>query len=177
MKKGFTLIELVVILGLFSLVMMVGMSFLIGAKANFDRSQETSEMLYQMRIASDLIRDEIRNATEIEIVTIPAIPDNTYDYLYVQNGILIHMSANNPVPRTLNIITDDTQMFTLSQTINGGNAVSYTIEAAMDNDLGSRSHDAPTTVNLNNIKQKLGATGGTYTPVVNQCIRYRKPTP
>lgn len=175
MKKGFTLMELIIVIALFSVVVTVGMSFLIGSKENFNRSEEASEIHYQVRIASDYIRDEIRNATEIDIVPIPITPDNTYNYLYVQNGILYHMSLNVASEKSLNILIDNAQMFSLSQSENGHNAVNYTITATVDSGVGIRNYETPTAVNLNNIYQKLGVTGGTYAPIIDQCIQYKKP--
>ncbi|MBN2796275.1 MAG: type II secretion system protein [Clostridia bacterium] len=175
MKKGFTLIELVVIMALFSVVMLVGMSFLIGSKNSFQRSQDASEIHYEVRKASDYIRDEIRNADFIEIGLIPSTPDPFFDYLYVSSGQLIHVVNGVAYTKTLDILIDDANMFLIEQALNGNNAITYTIDASLSSSVGTRTYNAPTTIHLNNITDYLGKRGNTYTAVSGPCIKYTKP--
>lgn len=177
MKKGFTLIELVVILALFSVVMLVGMSFLIGSKNSFQRSQDASEIHYEVRKASDFIRDEIRNATMVSLEAIPAVPDVAFEYLYVSGGQLIHVTGGVASVRTRDILIDDAAMFTIEQAINGNNSITYTINASLTSSTGTRTYNAPTTIHLNNIEEYLGDRGYSYSNESGQCIRYTKPTP
>jgi prepilin-type N-terminal cleavage/methylation domain-containing protein len=177
MKKGFTLIELVVILALFSVVMLVGMSFLIGSKNSLQRSQDASEIHYEVRRASDYIRDEIRNALSINLETIPVTPNLTDDYLYVSGGQLIHITGGVVNVVTKDYLVDDASMFVLEQSINGNNTLTYTINASLSSSTGTRTFNAPTTILLNNIVENLGDKGSVYSSVSGQCIRYTKPTP
>lgn len=175
MKKGFTLIELVVILALFSVVMLVGMSFLIGSKNSFQRSQDASEIHYEVRKASDYIRDEVRNADFISIESIPIIPDSSFNYLYVTGGRLIHVVGGAASEKTLDILIDDANMFQIDQNFNGNNSITYTIDATLTSSVGTRTYNAPTTIHLNNITDYLGPRGNTYTGVTGPCIKYTKP--
>lgn len=174
MKKGFTLIELVVILALFALVLSVSMSFLIGSKRNFERSQDASEIHYQVRRASEYIRDEVRNATSIEIVEIPSSPDSAYDYLYVMNNQLVHVVSSTGTVKTSKVLVENTMMFTLSQDTNGNCILSYTVEGSIEGVTGIRNYDVSTSIHLNNIFEILGNKGTVYSST-NQCIKYTKP--
>ena len=177
MKKGFTLVELIVIIALFAVVMSVGMSFLIGSKESFERSQEASEIHGQVRRASDYIRDEVRNAVEISLEALPLTVDITYEYLYVENGYLVHVEGGVSETLSSDILIDNISMFSISQTNNGRNVLNYTIEAFIDSNVGDRSYDAATSVHLNNIQELLGTKNSAYADVVNQCIKYKNSAP
>jgi prepilin-type N-terminal cleavage/methylation domain-containing protein len=177
MKKGFTLIELVVIMGLFAIVSAVGMSFLIASKENFQRSQDASEIHYQVRRATDYVRDEVRNATSISLESIPAIPDPLYDYLYVRNNVLIHVVSGAESDKTMDILVDDANMFSITQNDNGNNIITYTINATISSSVGDRDYSAPTSIHLNNIRELLGDKGSVYAPMTGPCIKYQKPIP
>lgn len=168
MKKGYTLIELVTIMALFSIVMLVGMSFLFGAKNNFQRSQENSDMHYQARIASDFIRDEIRNATTLDLITIPmSFSDDGNQYLFVQGGILKYVENGIVYDKTSNLMIEKNPMFSLNLETSKMNTLAYNIEVTIDNSLGMRVYNVDTTIHLNNIRMKDAASG--------QCIKYTKP--
>lgn len=174
MKKGYTLFELVVILALFSIVILLGLSFLIGANKNFKRSQENSEMYYQARRVSDAIRDEVRYAKTIDLIGIGDIDlssDNSY--------LFVRVIADGLGELVLQYKTDETIIsgqiivtpvdFTIIEDSNGNNTLSYTITSRVVNQVGNREYDAETTVLLNNIKN-----GGSDSGI---CIEFTKPSP
>lgn len=182
MKKGYTLFELVVIIALFSIVMAVGFSFLIGSKNNFARSQEKSEMHYQARRASDFIRDEVRNATEFELLeTMPGVFSSEYNYLFIEKvapldegWTLIFVEDGVKNPKTMPIL-DNPTYFILSQELSGNNTLSYTMKSIKVNSLGSRSYSVDTSIHLNNITQALGTAEQNYTNIEGVCIKYKRP--
>jgi len=174
MKKGYTLVELVVILGLFSVIMLLGLSFLIGANKNFNRSRENSEMYYQSRRVSDAIRDEVRYANSINLIALNEIDlstDNSY--------LFVRLVADGLGELVLQYKTDETVIsgqiivtpvnFLLTEDLNGNHSLSYTITSKVDNLVGNREYSVETTVLLNNIKM-----GGVDSGV---CIEFTKPSP
>lgn len=168
MKKGFSLIEVITVLALFTTILLVVMSFLIGSKNNFQRSQENSDMHYQARIASDFIRDEIRNATTLDLIVTPAsFTNDGYNYLFIQNGRLKYVDLGVVYDKSSDILVENTPMFTLILEASRMNTLSYTIQVIVNNSLGNRTYSVDTSVHLNNIRLQTGST--------NQCIKYIKP--
>jgi len=169
MKKGFTVIELVVVMALFSIVILLLWSVLFSSMTMFDRSKENSEMYFQVRYGSDYIRNEIRNATEIELLdSIPATFIAGNEYLYIEDNTLKHHTDSGTKEVTKAILEEDTPMFLLVL-INStkSNNVTYTIRGSIDNSKGDRTYDVSTTIHLNNIRNNSTDTG--------QVIVYKKP--
>jgi type II secretory pathway pseudopilin PulG len=167
MKKGFTLIELVVILALFMVVALVAMSLLINMTNAFYRSQESSDLYMQVRLVSDFIRDEVRNATEVSLIAVPATFDNAYEYIYIQNNTIYHYENGNTVSKGTVELTEHVPMFTIQLTTERLNNITYDIEGTISNSRGTKVYNVDTTIHLNNIRQLPVESG--------QCIRYIKP--
>ncbi|MBI9014337.1 MAG: type II secretion system protein [Clostridiales bacterium] len=175
MKRGFTLFELIVILALLAIVTLTGFTILMTSSNMYSRSQENSDLYYQVRLASDVVRNEIRNATEIEIGPnvddLGAIKPNNfiagYEYLYIENNILIHYSGSEK-EKTKAMITELSPMFILNLVDSTkNNTITYTIEGTISNSKGNRTYDVKTTIHLNNIRNMDGTSG--------QWIKYKKP--
>ena len=172
MKKGYTIIELVVILALMSIILLVGFSFLMGANNNFKRSEENSDMYYQARRASDLVRDEIRYSDTISLIDVSSIntaSSNFYLYLEVGSSGLGQLVLEHGFNKR--IITSDIIVLPMDFSIlldsNGNNSITYSFITKVDNSVGDREYNVPTTIYLNNIKN-MGADSG-------ECIQYTKP--
>lgn len=167
MKKGYSLIELITILAIFSTILLVGLSLMVGSKENMQRSQENSDMHYQARIASDFIRDEIRNATSFDLIATPTVfSDDGYNYLYVESGILKYVDAGIIYDKTSSIIST-VPTFQLNLDASHQNTLDYTIEVTVSNNLGTRIYTVDTSVHLNNISRQASNN--------STCIRYIKP--
>ncbi len=63
-KKGFTLIELIVVLGLTTIVIAVVMSFFIANYKSYNRLNTESELQYQSQYIINFMTDKILEATE-----------------------------------------------------------------------------------------------------------------
>ena len=172
MKKGYTVIELVFVLALMSIILLLGFTFLMGATKNFKRSQENSDMHYQARRASDLIRDEVRFANNISLINISAINTaSSNSYLYVEAGSdglgqLVLQKGTDKQIITSEVIVIPLN-FSLTQDSSGNNTLSYSVITRVDNSVGMREYSVPTTIFLNNIKEFEADSG--------ECIQYTKP--
>jgi len=174
MKKGYTLTELVVILGLFSIVILLGLSFLIGASKNFNRSRENSEMYYQARRVSDTIRNEVRYAKTIDLIALNEIDlSSENSYLFVRViadglGELVLQYKTDEIIISAPIIVTPIN-FILTEDLNGNHSLTYTITSKVENQVGNRVYNVETTVLLNNIKVGEADLG--------VCIEFTKPSP
>jgi len=174
MKKGYTLFELVVILALFSIVVLLGFSFLIGANRNFKRSQENSEMYYQARRVSDSVRDEVRYAKTIDLIDIGDIDITSENlYLYVRpiadglGELVLRYKTDVTIVSAPMVVTPVN--FILAEDLNGNHSLSYTITSRVVNVFGNREYSVETTVLLNNIRAGVADSG--------ICIEFTKPSP
>ncbi len=169
MKKGYTIFELVVVMALFSIVIMLLWSVLLSSMTMFDRSKENSDLYFQVRYATDYIRNEIRNATEVELLdSVPGVFIAGNEYLYIEDNILQHHTDSGTKEVTKAILEEDTPMFILVLVDSTkSNNVTYTIRGTIDNSKGDRFYDVSTTIHLNNIRNNSTDTG--------QVIVYKKP--
>jgi len=174
MKKGYTLTELIVILGLFATILLLGLTFLVNANKNFNRSRENSEMYYQARRVSDTIRDEIRYANTINLINVGDIDDTSENsYLFIRpiadglGELVLQYKTDETIISSQIIVTPVN--FILIEDSNGNNTLNYTITSRIYNQVGNREYSVLTTVLLNNIKMR-GADSGV-------CIEFTKPSP
>lgn len=64
-KKGFTLIELVIVIAILGIVIYLGFSFFSFGNRSFSRGQDQSSIQHSVRMASRYITDEIRTAKDV----------------------------------------------------------------------------------------------------------------
>jgi prepilin-type N-terminal cleavage/methylation domain-containing protein len=81
-KHGFTLIEVIVAIGLLTLILGAAYSMQLFGNKSYNRSAEKSEIQDNLRLASDFITKEIRYSSEVSILaSIPATKDTTKKYI------------------------------------------------------------------------------------------------
>lgn len=67
-EKGFTLLELVIVITIFSIVILIGASMFVYAMINYRNAIEQQNEQFNVRLVSDLITTDIRNSLEIQEV-------------------------------------------------------------------------------------------------------------
>ncbi len=95
-RKGVTLIEMLIVLGLISVVISVAASmFLFGLKT-FAHGNAQYGIQSDVRLASDYIQKQVRYATSVEVIDAPSIYDAGYSYIYFDDATdeLIHKAWN-----------------------------------------------------------------------------------
>jgi len=109
-RKGFTLIELIVVLALIGLLITAIFSFFLFGNNTFRRSESMSRAQADVRIASDFISTQVRNAS---IVTFSTPTDLTgYNQLILKDNQLIFISSEDAlleIPKTDKIIVNQLQ--------------------------------------------------------------------
>jgi prepilin-type N-terminal cleavage/methylation domain-containing protein len=85
-QSGLTLIELIVTIGILGIVLGSIYSFLLFGNRVFSKGTDKSDVQASLRLASDFIINELRNATEIRL-SAPSNP-NDFHQLYVSGNIL-----------------------------------------------------------------------------------------
>lgn len=165
-KKGITLFELMVVMALFMIVIGVGFSLLISGNNYFTRSKLRSDIQYEVRMVSDFIRDDLRNAVDVELLaSIPDPLDGVSEYVIIEDSIIKHIdtSGNYKDKVTFNMIAN----FEI-KTVNTSTILVINIEGTDASKFGTKSYEVTTEVILNNIRYyDQTATG--------QVIRYKKP--
>lgn len=166
-KKGMSLIEVTVIIALLLVVTSVAFSLLMAGNNNFTRSKLRSDMQFEVRMVSDFIRDELRYATEIELMDTPESFVAGSEYILIEGSIMKHVNAAGVKSNkaTFNM-TEFNPMFIL-EAVGSNNMLNYHIEGTDDSTLGTKSYEVMTKVFLNNIEENPDAQG--------QTIRYKKP--
>ena len=82
-RKGFTLIELIVVLGLLSLVLLVAFSILIFSNRTFRGANNQHNLQTDVRFALEAMTNDMRYATTLEIIS---SVDLDIDALFVQDA-------------------------------------------------------------------------------------------
>jgi prepilin-type N-terminal cleavage/methylation domain-containing protein len=89
MKKGFTIIEVIIAIALLGILTLLLTSILSFSLNNYSESIEKQEEQFDVRLATDIITREVRNAITIEVSdTFTATGDNWYLY-QVANDLMI----------------------------------------------------------------------------------------
>lgn len=76
-KKGFTLIELIVVIAILGIVISAALSFFVFSNKTYNKGVDQSNIQSDIRLASSMIVDEIRFATEVKILS--AVDTDWYD--------------------------------------------------------------------------------------------------
>ena len=88
-KSGFTIIELIVTIGIIAIVL--AMAYSIGDYGNksFNSGSAKSDIQSHIRLAANYISKELRYSSNATILTtFPVAPDPNRNYIYTENGIL-----------------------------------------------------------------------------------------
>lgn len=87
-KKGFTLIELIVILGLASIVMLAVMSFFIANYRSYNRLNTESELQYQSQYIINFMTDKILETEKFEGL-------DSGEYIFVNDDGITELTFKN----------------------------------------------------------------------------------
>jgi hypothetical protein len=155
--------ELIVALALMVIVIGIVYSFIHFFNNSFARGGDQFQLHSNIRNASDFITDEIRNATEIEIVTVPITADAFSQYIYIENNTIKHYKEGAVSDKSENIISNASR-FTIRKDDSTGR---YYVAINLQGIKNGEEYDLSTEILLNNIKSVTGSLSGT-------AIRYKK---
>ena len=85
-KRGFSLFELLIYISVLSIIVVVISSILISFSNSNARSQAISEVNSSVRFASELLRQDLKNASSISV---PATGNSSSTLTLVRNGVTI----------------------------------------------------------------------------------------
>lgn len=161
--KGFTLIELIIALAIFSVVVFMAFSILVFGNKSFSNGTDRSDVQFDFRMTSSFITDELRNATEVQILsTMPATPTTGYNYIYISGKKIISVKNGTSTNKTDAVVdTPVNSLFKITKLANNNNILEFNLMNTKNN----VSIDSK--VYFNNINGVADATG--------DVIRYKLP--
>ena len=90
-NRGITLVELVIGMGLLSLVIAVAYSLYFFGTTSFQTGANRVDLQQNARLMADFITDEVRLAREVEILgAVPESLDPEYHYIYLDGSAVKH---------------------------------------------------------------------------------------
>lgn len=95
-KKGFTLIELIVVISLLGFVLLIAFNMQLFGNKVYNKGSSKADIQSNLRLSSNFISDKIRYASNVKILTgMPSSPDPTKEYIYSEGGVLKLYSQGN----------------------------------------------------------------------------------
>ncbi|MBN2259621.1 MAG: type II secretion system protein [Clostridiales bacterium] len=88
MKKGFTLIEVIIVIALIGILSLILTSIVAYSLNNYKMSKEKHEEQFDVRLAADLITLEVRNALSISLISSAGGTGTKYLY-YADNDLIM----------------------------------------------------------------------------------------
>jgi prepilin-type N-terminal cleavage/methylation domain-containing protein len=130
-KSGFTLIELIVTIGILGIVLATAYTMGAFGSKSFNNGSAKSDIQSNIRIAANYITKELRYSSDATILaSFPTTPDSTKKYIYVKNGML--KQYHNGI--ITNIIGDTSRNITTTLQFNiENNTVDFNIQGAFKN--------------------------------------------
>jgi prepilin-type N-terminal cleavage/methylation domain-containing protein len=95
-KKGFTLIELIVVISLLGFVLLIAYNMQLFGNKVYNKGSSKADIQSNLRLSSNFISDKIRYASNVKIL--PSKPDSldpTKEYIYSEGGVLKLCSQGN----------------------------------------------------------------------------------
>ena len=170
MKKknaGVTLIEVIISLAIISIVIVMGSSLFTFGTRTFGQGGMQSDIQFDVRMVSDFITAEVRNATSLEVINVGDIPNtaDSYHYIFLEAETIKHRSPGEIDKRnkTGPIIKNTSDFAFELKRLNN----SYLLYCQIIGTKGNQRYELDTEVLLNNINS------GTIN--VGKAIRYQKP--
>lgn len=139
-KKGVTLIELIVTLALISVVLVAVFNLFIFNKNVYTKSEELSQVQFDVRMASDMLTKNLRNVSSLSLT------DNT---LANEIGLSDLQSKYPSISSVSFTIVSESSRFLVEYTIVGNDAT------------GDNQYTINSKVLLNNITSVIAGTGST----------------
>lgn len=161
-NEGLTLVELLIVLALTVVVIGMVYSVIYFANQSFVRGGDQYQLRSGISVAADFITDEVRNATEIEIVA-PPFGDPSSRYIYIDENVLKHYQTGTVENKSDKILTDESFFALRKDDTTGRCYVSINLKGTRRDEEFSLNTD----VLLNNIKDLTGTAMG-------YAIRYKK---
>ena len=159
-RKGFTLMEVIITIAILGIVLSALYNILFFQIKTFNLSDKKSVAQTDVRYISDFISNELRYATEVEILpTMPAIPNSNYKYIYVDNKQIYQKDYYNPPGKKLNI-EDRKPSYNLAFSANNENVVDF--------DLGTDTENFKLNTSINLVNTTVIAKNGL-------AVRYKLP--
>lgn len=157
--KGFTLIELLIVMGIMGFVIAAGFSLLLFGNNVFNKGSSQAEIQSDLRIASDVVKNELRYATEVTLLAAQETPVATYSYLYISGNRLVQATTDgsgNVTTRNLTeaVLTNASAPFSLLVDANGINFLNMVLESQT----GDQAFNVTTEIILKNIKDLPATT-------------------
>lgn len=149
-QEGFTLTEVIVTIMIFSIVVGVIFSFLRSGLDTYTYGNDLIKEQASLRLAMYKLTDEVRNATDVEIVSDTVAVAYT-DFIHVDNDRLIHNDNGTDIGLSEQVI--DSVEFDL-KLLNGKYVLLVTME-------GTSSETITSEILLNNISGTATAVDGT----------------
>lgn len=162
-NAGLTLIELVIVLALMVLVIGTVYVFFDFVNNSFAKGGDQYLLQSNLRNASDFVIKEVRNATELEFVTVPFTEDASFQYIYVESNVLKHKYAGTATDKSENIITG-AELFSVREEHTTGR---YYFSINMKGSINGEDYTLNTEILLNNISSMTE-------PLSGNAIRYKK---
>lgn len=154
-RKGLTLIEIIITLGIFSLVTSTIYSLNLFGIRSFATSNERAENQFEVRMPTDFIAKKLRFANTIKILDdIPSTPTDGAHQIYLDKGELVYKEHGLPA-KIIGTSNVGDYTFVVEKTLNTGNVVSFKIGKS-----GTDKYDLSTDVVVLNLNQ-IGITGDT----------------
>ncbi|MDF2546492.1 MAG: hypothetical protein K0R93_1390 [Anaerosolibacter sp.] len=162
-QSGFTLIELIITIGLLSIILGIIFSFQSFGTKVFNKGVTQSDIQSTLRLASDFIIKDVRNATEIMLTT-PANP-NDYNQIYVSGNKLKYKPfGGTTIDKTDAIIQNPSTDLQFSLVQIGSK---YTLDFSINGKNQGNAYTLASSVMLNNIETATTLTN-------SQSIYYKK---
>lgn len=161
-RKGFTIVELIIVLTLLGIVLGVGYNLFFYGENTFRKGSNKYQLQSDVRLASDFISEEIRNAVEVDIISLPITAQTGYHYIYLDGSIIKYLYNGNTENKTTAIMNNQA-IFSIRKDSSNKNFLKITLKGKLD----GQEYDLETEIYLSNISNKAATSG--------KAIRYKKP--
>lgn len=161
-RNGFTLVELIIYLVLLAIVLIVGFNLFSFGQTSFIAGSNEFQLQSDLRQTGDFIIQETRNATTLDIVSLPFVAQTDYYYIYLKDSKIIYEHDGSKIEKTGAIVVDQ-NLFEITKDTNNRNFLGISLMGTID----GKSYDLSTSIMLNNIINKSSQTG--------KAIGYKKP--
>ncbi len=165
-KRGVTLIELIIVMAIFSIILVVVASALRSTGLVFSRTNDSANIQNQTLILSRLITEDLKYSTDVTIIDTsvtnkPGTFNENFNYIYVENG-KIYLKVPNQGPRLLS----DTGSVSQSVVFTNNNNRSIKMELTLTK--GNTTYTTETVIALLNLESTDEITGTS-----GSCIEFK----
>ena len=163
-KKGFTLVELIIFLALLGVVLAIGYRIFFFGQRAFAVGSDQFQLQSEIRKAGDFIIDEVRNATEIDIINTPFFAQTGYGYIYLHDSKIVYEYSGGTRDITDSLLKDE-DVFSIRKDSDNRNYLCID----MTGTLNGNTYNLSTEILLKNVVNKSPQSG--------KVIKYKKLMP